>query len=89
MILTETVLAKLGDTKKRPRTAFTPDQIKRLETEFLKNKYLSVGKRIELSKTLELTETQVFKSLILSHNTVLGRSITTFTKLRSIIVNIW
>lgn len=47
------------DAQKRARTAFTPDQIKRLESEFLKNKYLSVGKRIELSKSLELTETQI------------------------------
>ena len=45
--------------KKRPRTAFTPEQIKRLEGEFSKNKYLSVAKRMELSKALNLTETQV------------------------------
>ena len=45
--------------KKRPRTAFTPEQIKRLEGEFAKNKYLSVAKRMELSKALNLTETQV------------------------------
>ena len=48
-----------GEIKKRPRTAFTPEQIKRLEEEFYKNKYLSVGKRMELSKDLKLTETQV------------------------------
>lgn len=47
------------EVKKRPRTAFTPEQIKRLENEFQKNKYLSVGKRMELSKGLKLTETQV------------------------------
>ena len=47
------------EVKKRPRTAFTPEQIKRLEDEFNKNKYLSVGKRLELSKSLKLTETQV------------------------------
>lgn len=46
-------------SKKRPRTAFTPGQIKKLETEFQRNKYLSVGKRMELSKTLKLTETQI------------------------------
>nr|AAW24455.1 CG13424-related protein 2 [Oikopleura dioica] len=45
--------------KKRPRTAFTPEQIKRLEAEFSKNKYLSVAKRMELSKALNLTETQI------------------------------
>ena len=47
------------DRKKRPRTAFTAAQIKALETEFEKNKYLSVSKRMQLSKQLKLTETQV------------------------------
>ncbi|XP_024084424.1 homeobox protein MSX-2-like [Cimex lectularius] len=48
-----------GDKKKRPRTAFTSSQIKALETEFEHNKYLSVAKRSQLSKTLKLTETQI------------------------------
>jgi len=47
------------DRKKRPRTAFTASQIKALETEFEKNKYLSVSKRMQLSKHLKLTETQI------------------------------
>ncbi|CAG9766495.1 unnamed protein product [Ceutorhynchus assimilis] len=47
------------DRKKRPRTAFTASQIKSLEAEFEKNKYLSVAKRCQLSKTLKLTETQI------------------------------
>ncbi|RZF37124.1 hypothetical protein LSTR_LSTR015314 [Laodelphax striatellus] len=47
------------DRKKRPRTAFTAIQIKALEAEFEKNKYLSVGKRLQLSKTLRLSETQI------------------------------
>ena len=47
------------DRKKRPRTAFTAAQIKALENEFEKNKYLSVSKRTQLSKQLKLTETQV------------------------------
>lgn len=47
------------ERKKRPRTAFTASQIKSLEAEFEKNKYLSVAKRLQLSKTLKLTETQV------------------------------
>ncbi|XP_044746173.1 homeobox protein ceh-19-like [Coccinella septempunctata] len=47
------------DKKKRPRTAFTGAQIKALEAEFEKNKYLSVAKRCQLSKTLKLTETQI------------------------------
>lgn len=47
------------ERKKRPRTAFTAAQIKSLEAEFERNKYLSVAKRLQLSKTLKLTETQV------------------------------
>ena len=47
------------ERKKRPRTAFTAAQIKALEAEFEKNKYLSVSKRMQLSKQLKLTETQV------------------------------
>ncbi|XP_044007656.1 homeobox protein MSH-D-like isoform X2 [Aphidius gifuensis] len=47
------------DRKKRPRTAFTASQIKSLEAEFEKNKYLSVAKRLQLSKSLKLTETQI------------------------------
>ncbi|CAH1117270.1 unnamed protein product, partial [Phaedon cochleariae] len=47
------------ERKKRPRTAFTAAQIKSLEGEFERNKYLSVAKRCQLSKTLKLTETQI------------------------------
>ena len=54
----ERSLSKDSD-KKRPRTAFTNEQIKELETEFNKNKYLSVSRRMELSKSLSLTETQI------------------------------
>ena len=46
-------------SKKRPRTAFTAAQIKALENEFERNKYLSVSKRMQLSKQLKLTETQI------------------------------
>ncbi|CAH1241803.1 BARHL1 [Branchiostoma lanceolatum] len=48
-----------SEGKKRPRTAFTAEQIKELEGEFQKNKYLSVTKRLELSNQLKLTETQI------------------------------
>ena len=51
------------DPKKRPRTAFTPHQIKTLESEFQKNRYLSVGKRVELADSLGLSETQVSQIL--------------------------
>ncbi|XP_076305222.1 uncharacterized protein LOC143222503 [Tachypleus tridentatus] len=47
------------ERKKRPRTAFTATQIKALEAEFERSKYLSVSKRMQLSKTLKLTETQI------------------------------
>lgn len=47
------------DRKKRPRTAFSAAQIKALESEFEKGKYLSVAKRTSLAKSLNLTETQV------------------------------
>ncbi|XP_058794185.1 homeobox protein Hox-B7-A [Phymastichus coffea] len=47
------------ERKKRPRTAFTATQIKSLEAEFERNKYLSVAKRLQLSKALKLTETQI------------------------------
>ncbi|XP_035919194.1 ventral anterior homeobox 1-like [Anopheles stephensi] len=47
------------DRKKRPRTAFSAAQIKALETEFERGKYLSVAKRTALAKQLHLTETQI------------------------------
>ncbi|GAU97533.1 hypothetical protein RvY_08809 [Ramazzottius varieornatus] len=47
------------ERRKRPRTAFTAAQIKTLEAEFDVNKYLSVAKRIELSKVLGLTQQQL------------------------------
>nr|CAD7596758.1 unnamed protein product [Timema genevievae] len=48
----------VDERKKRPRTAFTAAQIKSLEAEFERNKYLSVAKRLQLSRSLKLTETQ-------------------------------
>lgn len=48
-----------SELKKRPRTAFTNEQIKVLEGEFQRSKYLSVARRMELSKSLKLTETQI------------------------------
>lgn len=52
-------IAAHDDRKKRPRTAFSAAQIKALETEFERGKYLSVAKRTALAKQLQLTETQV------------------------------
>lgn len=56
-------IAAHDDRKKRPRTAFSASQIKALETEFERGKYLSVAKRTALAKQLQLTETQVRRQL--------------------------
>uniref|UniRef100_A0A336M218 CSON010592 protein n=1 Tax=Culicoides sonorensis TaxID=179676 RepID=A0A336M218_CULSO len=52
-------LSPNDDRKKRPRTAFSAAQIKALEGEFERGKYLSVAKRTALAKQLHLTETQI------------------------------
>ncbi|KAE9418526.1 hypothetical protein Angca_004291, partial [Angiostrongylus cantonensis] len=44
---------------RKPRQAYTAHQLEKLESEFQSDKYLSVQKRIQLSKSLDLTETQV------------------------------
>ena len=44
---------------KRTRTAYTNTQLVELEKEFLFNKYLNPPRRIELARTLDLTERQV------------------------------
>ncbi|XP_013390168.1 motor neuron and pancreas homeobox protein 1 [Lingula anatina] len=48
----------LGKTR-RPRTAFTSQQLLELERQFKMNKYLSRPKRFEVATSLCLTETQV------------------------------
>jgi len=48
-----------SEQRKRPRTAFSQDQVRSLESEFSRNKYLTVGRRVELSKDLGLTENQI------------------------------
>ncbi|CAH0552124.1 unnamed protein product [Brassicogethes aeneus] len=50
--------ALLGKTR-RPRTAFTSQQLLELEKQFKQNKYLSRPKRFEVATNLMLTETQV------------------------------
>ncbi|VEL29272.1 unnamed protein product, partial [Protopolystoma xenopodis] len=47
-----------GKTR-RPRTAFTSQQLLELEHQFRANKYLSRPKRFEVATSLSLTETQV------------------------------
>jgi len=49
----------LGGKTRRPRTAFTSQQLLELERQFRINKYLSRPKRFEVATTLCLTETQV------------------------------
>ncbi|XP_039485394.1 homeobox protein MSH-D [Drosophila santomea] len=46
-------------TDRKPRQAYSASQLERLENEFHLDKYLSVSKRVELSKSLSLTEVQV------------------------------
>ncbi|XP_054162270.1 motor neuron and pancreas homeobox 1-like [Oppia nitens] len=50
--------AVIGKTR-RPRTAFTSQQLLELENQFRMNKYLSRPKRFEVATNLMLTETQV------------------------------
>lgn len=44
---------------RKPRQAYSAKQLERLEAEFKLDKYLSVSKRMELSKALGLTEVQI------------------------------
>lgn len=44
---------------RKPRQAYSAKQLERLESEFKQDKYLSVSKRMELSKCLNLTEVQI------------------------------
>lgn len=51
-------LRKTGIDRK-PRQAYSQSQLEKLESEFIKDKYLSVNKRIELANLLNLTEVQI------------------------------
>ncbi|KAK0418253.1 hypothetical protein QR680_013459 [Steinernema hermaphroditum] len=48
-----------SDEDKRPRTAFTSDQLERLKQEFTNNKYLTEKRRQELAHELGLNESQI------------------------------
>lgn len=56
--------AMLGKTR-RPRTAFTSQQLLELEKQFKQSKYLSRPKRFEVASCLHLSETQASKISIL------------------------
>ncbi|RZF37111.1 hypothetical protein LSTR_LSTR015301 [Laodelphax striatellus] len=45
--------------EKRPRTAFSGDQLSRLKSEFTENRYLSEVRRRELARELNLNEAQI------------------------------
>lgn len=51
--------ANLMGKSRRPRTAFTSQQLLELENQFRMNKYLSRPKRFEVATNLCLSETQV------------------------------
>ncbi|KAJ1212998.1 hypothetical protein NDU88_000637 [Pleurodeles waltl] len=48
-----------GYRTKRARTVFTPEQLGRLEQQFLKQQYMVGTERVQLAAALRLTETQV------------------------------
>ncbi|CAH8631476.1 unnamed protein product [Dicrocoelium dendriticum] len=45
--------------ERKPRQAYSNAQLERLEDEFMRDKYLNLDKRVELSIELNLTETQI------------------------------
>ena len=45
--------------EKRPRTAFTNDQLARLRREFEENRYLTEERRQNLARELQLNESQI------------------------------
>lgn len=50
---------KKSGIDRKPRQAYSQSQLEELEREFKNDKYLSVSKRLELSKKLNLTEVQI------------------------------
>lgn len=54
-----TVPAPHPKKSRKARTAFSDQQLSRLERSFQKQKYLSVQDRMELAASLQLSDTQV------------------------------
>lgn len=50
---------QVSPEEKRPRTAFSPEQLQRLTNEFTLNKYLTEPRRQSLSRELGLNEAQI------------------------------
>lgn len=72
-------LRKQGIDRK-PRQAYSVKQLEKLENEFKQDKYLSVSKRMELSKTLNLTEVQI-KTWFQNRRTKWKKQLTTRLKI--------
>ncbi|KAL6101090.1 en1 [Pungitius sinensis] len=51
--------SKCGKEDKRPRTAFTAEQLQRLKTEFQVNRYITEQRRQALAQELNLNESQI------------------------------
>ncbi|ENN75301.1 hypothetical protein HUJ04_006506 [Dendroctonus ponderosae] len=65
---------------RKPRQAYSAKQLERLEGEFKMDKYLSVSKRMELSKALNLTEVQI-KTWFQNRRTKWKKQLTTRLKM--------
>ncbi|KAL3276640.1 hypothetical protein HHI36_012012 [Cryptolaemus montrouzieri] len=65
---------------RKPRQAYSAKQLERLESEFKLDKYLSVSKRMELSKALSLTEVQI-KTWFQNRRTKWKKQLTTRLKM--------
>ncbi|CAG0899995.1 unnamed protein product [Darwinula stevensoni] len=50
---------KRRTAEKRPRTAFTAEQLSRLRKEFAENRYLTEKRRQDLARELRLNEAQI------------------------------
>lgn len=54
-----TITKPISPEEKRPRTAFSAEQLARLKREFAENRYLTERRRQQLSRDLGLNEAQI------------------------------